>query len=59
MKTLSAIVIIMFFSAAVFAQAGNLDSTFDADGVVTTAIGSGNDAAYRIDTEGSNGTARR
>ncbi|HYV92932.1 MAG TPA: T9SS type A sorting domain-containing protein [Chitinophagales bacterium] len=34
MKTLSAIIVIAFFSAAAFAQAGELDSTFSGDGKV-------------------------
>ncbi|HYV92913.1 MAG TPA: T9SS type A sorting domain-containing protein [Chitinophagales bacterium] len=45
MKTFSAIFIITFFSVAAFAQAGELDSTFDSDGIVSTAIGAGNDGA--------------
>ena len=32
----------------VAAAAGDLDTTFDSDGKVTTAIGSGNDYAYSV-----------
>ncbi len=42
MKTLYTI-IITFISAAAFAQAGDLDSTFDADGKVITDFGSEDD----------------
>src|SRR6266513_2394816 len=37
MNTLCTILIIIFFSAAAFAQAGELDSTFSGDGIVTTS----------------------
>jgi len=46
LKTLSAIIIITFFSAAAFAQAGELDSTFGGDGKVTTSFG-GNEESGR------------
>src|SRR6185295_9593488 len=48
MKSLSAIIILTFFSAAVFAQAGDLDNTFDADGKITTDINSGDDGAISV-----------
>src|ERR1043165_5840552 len=48
MKTLFAIIIITFFSAAAFAQAGELDSTFGGDGIVTTDFFGGNDEAQCI-----------
>ena len=49
MKTLSAIIIIVFFSAAAFAQAGELDSTFGGDGKVTTDIDViGSDVGYSV-----------
>ncbi|HYV92933.1 MAG TPA: T9SS type A sorting domain-containing protein [Chitinophagales bacterium] len=38
MKTLSEIIIIILFSVAAFAQAGELDNTFGGDGKVTTYI---------------------
>ncbi|HYV92928.1 MAG TPA: T9SS type A sorting domain-containing protein [Chitinophagales bacterium] len=48
MKSLSAIILITFFSAAAFAQDGTLDSTFSGDGKVSTAIGQSNDLAYSV-----------
>ncbi len=48
MQSLSAIIIITFFSAAAYAQAGELDSTFGGDGIVTTGIGNSNDEALSV-----------
>ena len=48
MKALYPFIIVIFFSAAAFAQAGELDSTFGGDGVVVTAIGGSEDAAQSI-----------
>ncbi|HYV92925.1 MAG TPA: hypothetical protein VE978_14110, partial [Chitinophagales bacterium] len=47
MKSLSAIIIFTIFSATVFAQAGELDSTFGGDGIVPISIGI-NDVAFSI-----------
>ncbi len=44
-------IVINFFSVVVFAQSGELDSTFGGDGIVTTAIGSGYDVAHSVATQ--------
>lgn len=48
MKTLYTILSFTLFSIKVFAQPGELDSTFDGDGIVTTSIGTGSDLARSI-----------
>ncbi len=48
MKIFSTFILLTFFSIAVSAQAGELDSTFDGDGIVTTSIGTDADLARSI-----------
>ncbi len=48
MQTLSAIIIITFFSVGAFAQAGELDSTFGGDGKVLTSVAVTSSAIHKI-----------
>jgi uncharacterized delta-60 repeat protein len=38
----------LFFTSQIFAQDGSLDNTFDSDGLVTSTIGTFDDAAYAL-----------
>ncbi|HYV92930.1 MAG TPA: T9SS type A sorting domain-containing protein [Chitinophagales bacterium] len=51
MKSLSAIIIITFFSSAAFAQAVTLDSTFSQDGKAIIAIGDSDDVSFSMELQ--------
>lgn len=54
-RTAATVVQILFITLVVFAVAGDLDTTFDTDGRVVTAVGAGSDAGYAVAIQPTDG----